>query len=156
MNWDYGTADLANGTQELLARVDPAAFYSQTVTYPAPGTFLINASATNTHSETLGATWATQVVILQNPVVEAWEVEVTNTQILTEPANSIEAEVIFKAKLPDNERLPTDGCIYVHFGDGFHMEECHPLSDYGYARAGGVGHVQLKTGAYNVGEQFSP
>ncbi|XP_043202129.1 uncharacterized protein LOC122370530 [Amphibalanus amphitrite] len=131
MNWDYGTEDLPHGTQDLQARVDPATFYNQTVTYPMPGTFIINGSATNTHSETLGATWATQEVILQNPVVEAWAVEITNTQILTEPTNAIEANVNFLVKLPETERLPTDASIYAHFGDGYHMEDFHPLSEYG-------------------------
>lgn len=134
MNWDYGTTDLANGTQDLQARVDTAEYYTQTVTYPEPGTFIINASATNTHSETLGATWATQEVILQNPVLDAWTVKITNTEILTEPINGIEAEVKFLVTLPDTERLPTDAFIYAHFGDTYHMSEFEPLKDHGYAR----------------------
>ena len=132
MNWDYGTTDLENGTQDLQARVNTDEYYSQTVTYPQPGTFVINASATNTHSDTLGATWATQEVIVQNPVLEAWDVRITNTEILAEPINGLEAEVQFLFTLPDTERLPTDAFIYAHFGDTYHMTEFEPLSDYGY------------------------
>ena len=140
MQWDFGTADLANETQDLQERVDTAAFYSVTVTYPESGTFTINASATNTHSETLGATWATQEVILQHPVVEAWMSEITSPVILTQPTNGILAEVEFLVKLADTERLPTNATVYVHYGDGYSMDEAEPLSDseYGYVWSEGT------------------